>query len=108
MADETVTEIISQDQPSESRANYPYEKIFLCQSFLGKTSQGQMTAALRMSMITFSLQSFVSKRFFFFLLMPILFGQIHSEIKISFHGALRKLTRKKTGGVSNRKTKRRA
>jgi len=61
LADETVAEIISQDQPNESRANYPYEKICLCQSFLGKTSQGQMTAALRMSMIAFSLQGFVSK-----------------------------------------------
>lgn len=37
--------------------------------------------------------------------MPSLFGQIHGEIKISLHGALRKTTGKKTGGV-NMKAKR--
>lgn len=30
--------------------------------------------------------------------MPILFGQIHREINISLHGALRKSAGKKTGG----------
>lgn len=39
--------------------------------------------------------------------MPILFGQIHSEIKISLHGALRISAGKTIEGVSNIKTKRR-